>query len=84
MSKRRQANKNKYFKHTEITGLRETVNWNDYPNLTTKEVSMGQNSTSSLPGKNSSQMNLSNTITMAGDVSSLLTFSDNTKKRYHA
>ena len=72
ISKRRQANKNNPFQHTEIAGLREAANWDDYPNLTKKEVSMGQNSASSLPGEISSQMDLSNIVTMAGDVSSLV------------
>ena len=45
---------------------------------------MGQNSASSLPGEISSQMDLSNIVTMAGDVSSLVSFSENTKKRDHA
>ena len=49
----------------------------------TNDVNMEQNSASSLPGENSSQINLSNIVAMAGDVSSLVSFSKNTKKRYH-
>ena len=44
---------------------------------------MGQDSASSLPGEISSQMDLSNIVTMAGDVSSLVSFLEKTKKRYH-
>ena len=67
-----------------VTGLREAANWDDYPNHTTKDVSMEQNSASSIPRENSSPMNLSNIVAMAGDVSSLVSFSENTKKRDHA
>ena len=83
ISKRSQANKNKPFKHTEIDGLREEANLEDYPNYTTKDISMEQDSASSLPGNNSSQMNLSNIVAMAGNVSSLVSFSESTKKREH-
>ena len=60
------------------------MNWDDYPNHTTKDVSMEQNSASFLPGENSSRMNLSNIVTMAGDVSSLASFSESNKERDHA
>ena len=57
ISKWRHANKNKPFEHTEIAGLREATNWEDYPNYTTMDISMEEDSVSSLLGKNSSQMN---------------------------
>ena len=84
ISKRRQANKNNPFKKIEIARLRQAMNWDDYPNLTTKEVNMEQNSASSLPGENSSPMDLSKIVTMARDVYPLVSFSENTKKRDHA
>ena len=45
---------------------------------------MEQDSTSSLPRNNSSQMNLSNIVAMAGNVSSLISFSGSEKKRGHS
>ena len=70
----RQDNKNNPFKHTEIVGLREAANWEDYPNYTTKDISMEQDLASSFPGNNSSQMNLSNIVAMPGNVLSLVSF----------
>ena len=84
ISKRRQANKNNPFEHIEIVGLREEANWEDYPNYITKDISMQRESVSSLPGNNSSQMNLSNIVAMAGNVSSLVSFLEITKKRENA
>ena len=74
---------NNPFKHTEVAGLKEVVNWEYYPNYATKDINMEQDSASSLPRNNSSQMNLSNVVAMAGNVSSLVSFSENTKKREH-
>ena len=68
----------------EIVGLREATNWEDYPNYTTKDISMEQEYASSLPGNNYSQMNLSSIVAMAGDVSSLVSFSGSAKKRGHS
>ena len=51
ISKRRHTDKNNPFKHTEVAGLREAANWDDYPKHIAKDVSMEQNSTSSLPRK---------------------------------
>ena len=31
ISKRRQENNNNPFEHTEVVGLREAANWEDYP-----------------------------------------------------
>ena len=45
---------------------------------------MELNFASSLPGENSFEINLSNIVIMAGYVSSLVSFSENTKKRDHA
>ena len=84
ISKRRQANKNKPFKQIDIVGLRVVENWDDYPNHTTKNVSMEHKSASSFPREKSSPMNLSNIVRMLGDVSSLMRFSESTKKRDHA
>ena len=45
---------------------------------------MEPDSVSSLPGNNSSQMNLSNIVAMVGNVSSLVSFSGSAKKRGHS
>ena len=76
-SKRRQTNNNKTFEHTEVAGLREEANWEDYP----KNIIMEQDSVSPIPGNNSSQMDLSNIVVVAGNISSLISFSRNSKKR---
>ena len=44
---------------------------------------MEPDSVSSLPGNNSSQMNLSNIVAMVGNVSSLVSFLESAKKREH-
>ena len=44
ISKRRRANKNKPFEHIEIDRLREVANWEYYPNYTTKDINMEQDS----------------------------------------
>ena len=45
---------------------------------------MEQDPVLSLPGNNYSQMNLSNIVAMAGNVSSLVSFSGSAKKRGHS
>ena len=52
ISNRRQENKNKPFEHTEVAGLREAPNSEDYPNKTPGNISMEQDSVSSIPGNN--------------------------------
>ena len=68
----------------QIAELRKAANWEYYPNYTTKDIGMEQDSVSSLPGNNSSQMNLSNIVAMVGNVSSLASFSGSAKKREHS
>ena len=41
ISKRRKAHKCKPFEHTEIPGLREVANWDDFANSTTMDISIG-------------------------------------------
>ena len=84
ISKRRHENKNKPFEHTEVTRLREATNWEDYPNKTPGNISMEQYSVSSIPGNNLSPMDLSNIVVVAGNISSLISFSRNSKKREHS
>ena len=84
ISKRRQANNNKPFEHTEVVGLKEAANWEDYPDKAPDNVSMEQASISSLPGNNSPPMNLSNIVAIAGNICSLMSFSGTSKKREHS
>ena len=84
ISKRRHANKNKPFEYTKVVGLREAANWEDYPNQATDNVCMEMDFVSSLPENNSPPMDLSDIIAGAGNVSSLISFSKNTRKREHA
>ena len=41
ISKRRKAHNSKPFEHTEIPGLREAANWDDFPISTTMDTSIG-------------------------------------------
>ena len=75
ISKRRHANSNKYFEHTEVARLREVTNWGDYPNQALDNVYMEMDSMSSLRGNNSPPMDLSNIVVAARNVSSLIIFS---------
>ena len=84
ISKRRQDNNNKPFEHIEVAGLREETNWEDYPNQAPDNVCMEMDYVSSLLGNNSPPMDLSNIVVAARNVSSLISFSNNTKKREHA
>ena len=79
----RQANNNKPFEHIELVGLREVANWEDYPNQDPDNVCMEMDYVSSLPGNNSPPMDLSNILAATGNVSFLIIFSENTKKREH-
>ena len=81
ISKERQENRNNPFEHTEVAGLKEATNWEDYPNKTPDNISMEQDSMSSIPGNNYPLMDLSNIVAVAGNISSLVSFSRNSKKR---
>ena len=84
ISKRRHVNKNNPFEHTEVAGLREAANWEDYPNNTLDNINMEPYSVSPIPRNNYSPMDLSNIVTIAGNISSLKSFSGNSKKREHS
>ena len=68
ISKRRQENKNNPFEHTEVAGLREEANWQDYPNKTPDNINMEQDSVSSIPGNNSSPTDISLIVVVAGNI----------------
>ena len=84
ISKRRHANNNKPFEHIEVDGIREVANWEDYPNKSPDNVSMEQDFVSSLPRNNSPPMDLSNIVVVAGNISSLMSFSWTSRKREHS
>ena len=75
--------KKRFFEHTEVAGLKEATNWEDYPNNTPNNVSMEQDFVSPIPGNNYSPMDLSNIVAVAGNISSLISFLGNSKKREH-
>ena len=60
------------------------VNWEDYPNKTPDNINMEQDSVSSIPGNNSPPTVLSNIVAAAGNISSLISFLGNSKKREHS
>ena len=74
ISKRIQENKNKTFEHTEVPGLGEEANWEDYPNNTPYYISMEQDCVSPVLGNDSSPMDLSNIVAVVGNISSLVIF----------
>ena len=84
ISKRRHENKNNNFEHIEVDGLREAVNWENYPNKTPDNINMEPYSVSPIPRNIYSPMDLSNIVTIAGNISSLKSFSGNSKKREHS
>ena len=84
ISKRRHANNNKPYEHREVAGLRGEANWEDYPNQAPDNVCMEMDFVSSLPGNNSPPMDLSDVVAATRNVSSLIIFLENTKKREHA
>ena len=68
ISKRRHANNNKHFEHTEVVGVREVANWEDYPKQAPDNVCMEMDSVSSLPGNYPPPMDLSDVIAATGNV----------------
>ena len=74
ISKRRKAHKSKPFENTEIPELREADNWDDFPNSTTMDVSIGRSFVSPLPWENSPQRDLSKVVAMDGNTSSLVSY----------
>ena len=84
ISKRTQENKNNPFEHIEVAGLREAGNWEGYHDKSLDNFSMEQDSVSSLPGNNSPPLDLSNIVAVAGNISSLMSFSGTFMKREHS
>ena len=74
ISKMRKAHKCKPFEHTEIPGLSEAENWDDFLDLTMMYISIGQRSVSPLPWVTSPQRELSKVVAIAGNVSSLVSY----------
>ena len=62
ISKRRKAHKCKPFEHTEILGLSEAANWDDFPNLALMYTSIEQDTSSYLPGIASPQRELAKIV----------------------
>ena len=81
ISKRRKAHKYKTFEHTEIPELRETTNWDDFPNPTAMDVSIGQSFVSPLPWVTSHQRELYKVVAISGNVPSLVNYSGSSMKR---
>ena len=81
ISKRRKAYKCKPFEHTEIPRLREASNWDDFPNSTTMDISIGRGSVSPLPWDNSPKRELSKLFSITGNASSLVSYSWISMKR---
>ena len=81
ISKRRKSHKSKPFEHTEIADLREATNWDDFPNSIKMDTNIGRASVSPLPGDGSPQMDLSKVVAMAGNISSLVSYSRSSIKR---
>ena len=84
ISIRRQENKNKPFEHTEVAGIKEEANWEDYHDKALDNVNIEQDSVYSLPGNNFLPMDISNIVAIAGNESSLISFSGTSKKREHS
>ena len=81
ISKRRKAHKCRPFEHTEIPELREAANWDDFPNPASMDTSIEQSTGSQLPGINSSQREVAKVVSIAGGVSSLVSYSASSIKR---
>ena len=81
ISKRRKAHKCRPFEHTEIPGLREVANWDDFPNPSPMETSAEQDTDSQLPGVVSLQRELATVAAIAGGFSSLVSYSVSSMKR---
>ena len=75
ISKRRKYHKYKPFEHTEILGLGEATNWDDFPNPAPMDTSIEQSTGSHLPRIDSPQRELEKIVAIAWDVSSLVIYS---------
>ena len=81
ISKRRKAHKCKPFEHTEIPGLREAANWDNFLNPTVMDISIGRSYISPLPRETSPQRELSKVVEIAGNTSLLVSYSGSSMKR---
>ena len=81
ISKRRKSHNCRPFKHTEIPGLREAANWDDFPNPTPMDTSIEQGTGSQLPGVVSPQRELAKVVVIAREFSSLVSYSVSSIKR---
>ena len=81
ISKRRKAHKCRPSEHTEIVGLMEATNWDDFPNPTLMDTSIERRTGSPLPGVASPQRELSKVVAIARNVSSLVSYSVSSIKR---
>ena len=68
--------------HTEVPGLREKVNWDDFPNPAPMDTSAEQDTGSQLPGAVSPQNELATIVAIAGGYSSLVNYSASSMKRH--
>ena len=81
ISKRRKAHKCRPFEHTEIPGLRESANWDDFPNLAPMDTSIEQGTGSQLPRVVSPQRELATVVAIAEEFSSLVRYLASSMKR---
>ena len=75
------AHKCKPFENTEILGLREEANWDDFPNPTPMDTNIEQDIGSYFPGIASPQRELDKIVAIAREVSSLVSYSAISMKR---
>ena len=81
ISKRRKSHKSRPFEHTEIPGLREVANWDDFPNPSLMETGIEQDTGSQLPEVASPQRELAQAFAIAREFSSLVSYSESSIKR---
>ena len=74
------THKCKIFEQIEIPTLREATNWDDFPNPTLMDTSIEWSTGSPLPGIASPQIDLSKVVAIAGNVSSLVSYSVSSMK----
>ena len=69
------------FEHTEIPGLREAANWDNFPNPDPMETSAEQDTGSQLLRVVSPKRELATVASIAGGFSSLVSYSSSSMKR---
>ena len=65
ISKRRTTLKCRPFEHTEVPGIREKANWDDFPNTIPMDTSTEQDSGLQLPRANSPEEELADVVAIA-------------------